>query len=124
MTAATADKHPAARSKTTNQPHALPGIDGRSRWARRRSDLMRALCAEIARPLSALEQLAVSNIAGLQCRIEQLQIEMCRGQAIDDEAIVRFSNAIARQAAAIGIETSDGPSLSLADYLKRKQATP
>src|SRR5262245_3302073 len=96
------------RSAITNRPLELPEVDGRSVWGRRRRDLIRELSAELGRrgqsfPLSAPTQLLVNQCASVQCRIEQLQVCVAKGEAVNDEQLVRLVGTVARLLTSLGL---------------------
>ena len=95
------------RSKTTNDPLDLPMVDARTVWGRRRRDLIRVLCAEVARrgrKLTPPQQLLVNQCASLQTRLEQVQAQVCHGDTIiDDEQLTRLGASIARLLDRLGL---------------------
>jgi len=81
----------------------LPGIDGRSAAARRYRDLTIAFAADLGGPdkLSEADKALIRQAAALMVRTEDLQGAIVRGDEVDDEQIVRLTNAVARALAAI-----------------------
>lgn len=96
-----ASRPPATRSRAANRPGSITGADGRSAGAR----LLRDTEAELANEffgcepagLSPSQRLAVSAVAALRVRLEGMRSAVARGDAIDDEAMTRLSNAIGRE---------------------------
>lgn len=92
---------PATRSRAANRPNAITGADGRSAGARLLRDSERELALEFfnVEPagLSPSQRLAISAVAALRVRLEGLRSAVARGDAIDDEAMTRLSNAIGRE---------------------------
>jgi len=110
------------RSRVTNGRDLLPGIDGRSAWARRFRDLIDGLTADLGSVLSEAERLQVRTAASLQLHVEQLTAQMVRGEAVDPDAITRAANGATRALSALKRRgTARGPApASLATYLAAK----
>lgn len=109
-------RKPWARSRTTNSGK-LPGVDGRSAWARRHNDLVALLVAEMGGKVSPIQLLDVHDAAATRVRIEQMTAATLRGEAIDNDQAVREGNRYDRQRRQLGlkaarpaVETS-GPSI-------------
>lgn len=112
-----------ARSKVTNGTLLLLDIDGRSAEARRFRDLHRAFIAEAGGEavVSEAERSLCRQAAALTLRSERLQAQIVRGEAVDDEQIVRLANAASRALSAIRRRRGKpraAPSVS--DYLADK----
>lgn len=96
------------RSAVTNGSRLLDGIDGRSAAARRFRDLVQAFETEIGgEQPSELERGLIRQAAALALRAEQLQAAIVRGEAVDDDHLIRLS----------------GEARRLVDVLKAKTAT-
>jgi hypothetical protein len=100
---ANAQRSPMLRSRTTNQPGRLPGIDGRSQQARRFRDLTFGLGHDLGRAPSAAEQSLVDQAAALMLQREAMTAVGARGERVDSKELVRIAGAIARTLAALGL---------------------
>jgi hypothetical protein len=69
------------RSRITNRKHALPGIDGRSSFARRYRDLITAYTAEIGGNPSEFERNLIKQAAAFAFRGEALQAVIVAGRS-------------------------------------------
>src|SRR5262245_8522123 len=100
-------------SRTQNNPLALPSLDGRSTWARRRRDRIRVLPHEVAsRNISLGEhhRLLINAAAAIAVRNEQLQIKIARGDSdIDLDQLTRLSNTLSRLLAQLGLDRPQVP---------------
>jgi hypothetical protein len=105
--------------------NAVP-VDGRSHHARRFRDLVAAYTAEIGSSLTESESGLVRQAAALALRCEQLQAAIVRGEAIDDDLLVRISGTAKRLLGAIAVKSDGrkpvGPTLQ--DYLAARTAGP
>jgi hypothetical protein len=84
--------------------------------------LVAAFTDEIGGDLSTSEQALVKQAAGLTLRGEQLQAAIVRGEAIDDDLLVRLAGAARRVLGAIGVKASERKPapMSLAEYAARR----
>jgi hypothetical protein len=89
-----------ARSAVTNGK-AFPGVDGRSRHARRYYDLCADLACDLGGNLSTAEMAIVRQSSALTVRAEELQAAICRGEPVNTDDAVRLANASARLLAAL-----------------------
>src|SRR5262245_48911032 len=100
-------------SRTLNDPLALPSLDRRSTWARRRRDLIRVLTQEVAsrnKSLGEHHRLLINAAAAIAVRNEQLQIKIARGESdIDLEQLTRLSSTLSRLLAQLGLDRPQGP---------------
>jgi len=115
------------RSVITNKKrlhsNAAP-IDGRSHGARRFRDLVEAFTSEIGGDLTESESGLVRQAAALALRCEGLQAAIVRGEAVDDDLLVRISGTAKRLLGAIAVK-SGGKKPSgndLQTYLANRQA--
>jgi hypothetical protein len=91
------------RSRVSNRPGGLAGVDGRSGRARRFRDLTSGLKRDIGRALSAAEQSLVDQAAALILQREEMTAVGDRGERIDSRELVRIAGAVARTLAALGL---------------------
>lgn len=91
------------RSRCSNSPLALPGLDGRSAEARRFRDLV----LSFAEPLGGVDGLSEENAslvrqaASITMANEAIQSAAVRGEHVDAEQVVRLTNALTRVLAAL-----------------------
>ena len=116
---------PQARSRKTNGKAAFLGrVDGRGFFARRHCDLVRAFAAELGGNLTSSQAIRVNQAAVLSVRAELLQAQIARGDlAINDEDLIRISNALSRELIALGLAPALQPCEPpdpLSAYLTRK----
>jgi hypothetical protein len=119
-----ADAIPTLRSKVTNGSRLLQNVDGRSSSARRFRDLVRAYEAEAGGVLTEVERGLIKQAAGLTLRSEQMQSAIVRGEAIDNDALIRISGEARRILSSIvtrAAKRKPAPP-TLADYLARRKA--
>ena len=110
-----------ARSAVTNGK-ALPGVDGRSRYARRYYDLCADLAHDLGGGLSTAEMSIVRQAAALTVKSEQLQAAIVKGEPINTDDAVRLANASARLLGALRTKRRQPAGPTLAEYLARKDA--
>jgi hypothetical protein len=91
------------RSRVSNRPGGLAGVDGRSGRARRFRDLTSGLKRDIGRALSAAEQSLVDQAAALMLQREAMTAVGACGGRIDSRELVRIAGAVARTLAALGL---------------------
>jgi hypothetical protein len=115
-----------SRSRLTNGATLLGGVNGKSAEARRYRDLYLAFVAEAGGDavVTEAERALCRQAAALTLRSERLQAAIVRGEAVDDEQIVRITNSAARALSALRRRRSKprAPGSSLADYLAGKAA--
>jgi hypothetical protein len=104
--------------------NAVP-VDGRSHHARRFRDLVQAYTTEIGGTLTESESGLVRQAAALALRCEQLQATIVRGEAVDDDLLVRISGTARRLLGTIASKSSDRKPAgqTLQDYLAARAAT-
>jgi hypothetical protein len=91
------------RSRASNRPGRLPGVDGRSELARRFKDLTSGLKSDIGRALSAAEESLIDQAAALMIQREVMTAAGALGEPIDAKELVRISGAVGRTLAALGL---------------------
>jgi hypothetical protein len=79
------------RSKVSNGTRLLQNVDGRSSLARRFRDLFRFYEAELGGNLTEAERGQVNQAVALRLRSEQMHAAIVRGEAVDDDHLVRIS---------------------------------
>ena len=104
-----ADRQVFARSSITNGSSLLPGVDGRSSWARRARDLIVAHLSDLggADRASAAERSIVRRAAVLTVELERLEVEFAtadRASAEDLDLYQRTANSLRRLLEAIGLQ--------------------
>jgi hypothetical protein len=82
---------PTNRSAISNRSRLLPGIDGRSATARRFRDI--CISYETGN-VTEVERDLVRQAAGLTLRAEQLQAAIVRGEAVDNDELIRLSRTL------------------------------
>ncbi len=104
---------PTARSRITNGSALLPGVDGRSVWARLMRDTQSALLTHLggADLVSETQRMTVRRIAALEAELVFLEdkIARCRAEGGEPEAAVldlygRLANGQRRHLEIIGWE--------------------
>jgi hypothetical protein len=104
-----ADREPNAdgsamlRSRVSNRPGRLPGVDGRTERARRFKDLTSGLKRDIGRAPSAAEESLIDQAAALVIHREAMTAAGALGEPMDSRELVRISGAIGRTLAALGL---------------------
>jgi hypothetical protein len=91
------------RSRASNRPGRLPGVDGRSEQARRFRDLTCGLRGDIGRALSAAEESLIDQAAALMIQREVMTAAGALGGGIETKELVRISGAVGRTLAALGL---------------------
>jgi hypothetical protein len=98
-----ADRSPMLRSRVSNRPGRLPGVDGRSERARRFKDLTSGLKRDIGRAPSAAEESLIDQAAALMIQREVMTTASALGEPIDTKELVRISGAVGRTLTALGL---------------------
>lgn len=83
---------------------ALPDADGRTRIARRFRALIEAFTADMGGKLSNADIALVRQAAAMTVRAEQAQAALLNGQTVDDDQLVRLSNAATRILTVLGAQ--------------------
>ena len=91
------------RSRVTNGSALLHGIDGRSASARRYRDLQISFADDLggAAALTEADKSLVRQAAALTVKSEEMQGAIIRGEPVDDEQLVRLTNAASRALTAL-----------------------
>ena len=89
------------RSRISNRSRILPGVDGRSSNARRFRDICAAYEAEAGGNITEVERDLIRQAAGLTLRAEQLQGMIVRGEAVENDELIRLSSTAKRLLEAI-----------------------
>ncbi len=90
---------------------ALPDVcaDGRTKVARRFRALVVAFTSDLGGPLSHADTALVRQAAAMTVRAEQAQAALLNGQAVNEDQIVRLSNAVTRILTVLGGKQSKRP---------------
>ena len=114
------------RSKFSNNPRRIAGVDQRTAGGRRLRDLIDDITADLGGvALTTVERGVVAQAAGLVLRSEQLQSDIAKGLPVDVDEVVRCANASARLLASLRSRKrqrapASGP--SFAETLRRYEA--
>lgn len=115
---------PTARSRVTNGSHVLPGVDGRSTWARRFRDLMELHIADLGgdEAVSEAERSIVRRASALEVELERLELLFATSgaaAAADLDLYQRASNTMRRHLETLGINRRPRDvTPSLSDYVE------
>lgn len=115
---------PTARSRVTNGSHVLPGVDGRSTWARRFRDLMELHIADLGGDdaVSEAERSIVRRASALEVELERLELLFATSgaaAAADLDLYQRASNTMRRHLETLGINRRPRDiTPSLSDYVE------
>lgn len=93
--------HKKARSRVGNGRALLPGIDGRSRQARRVRELIRDLTADTPPPITGADALAIKTAALAVAHVEELAAAQLRGERVEADAMTRATNGAMRLVQAV-----------------------
>ena len=113
------------RSAISNRSRLLPGVDGRSSNARRFRDICAAYDAEAGGNVTEVERDLIRQAAGLTLRAEQLQGAIVRGEAVDNDELIRLSSTAKRLLEAIRAKAAKNKptgAAALQEYIARKTA--
>jgi hypothetical protein len=94
-------RYPIARSRISNRPQLLAGVDGRSAASRRYRNLLSSFVASLGGDLNAAEMTLVHTAVSLTLQNERLQGDIAAGAVVDVEQLTRLANAISRTMAAL-----------------------
>jgi hypothetical protein len=97
------------RSRISNGSAVLPGVDGRSTWARRLRDLMALHLSDLGgdAAVSEAERSIVRRAACLTVELERLELGFALAGSADDRAIdlyQRTANSLRRLLESVGLE--------------------
>jgi hypothetical protein len=121
-----ASRSATTRSAITNGRMFDRSVDGRSAASRRFKDVCAALTRDLGAAPTITDLTLIRQAAALVLRAEQLQASIVNGEAVDDEDLVRTSNALQRALAALGVNRRKRSSAvpTLEQYLQeRSKAT-
>lgn len=98
-----------ARSRVSNGSAILPGVDGRSVWARRFRDLMELHVSDKGGPdaVSEAERSIIRRAAALEVELERLEAKFAtsgEAAAADLDLYGRTSNTLRRHLEAVGLQ--------------------
>ena len=122
---------PPTRSRISNGSHILPGVDGRSTWARRLRDLIALHLSDLGGDdaVSEAERSIVRRVATLTVELERMESGFAlAGEALPGQIDLyqRTANSLRRLLEAIGIERRQRdvtPSLAdIADEIAAEEA--
>jgi hypothetical protein len=114
-----------SRSRISNRSRLLPGVDGRSATARRFRDICAAYESEAGGNVTEVERDLIRQAAGLTLRAEQLQGAIVRGEAVDNDELIRLSSTAKRLLEAIRAKAAKNKptgAAALQEYVARKAA--
>jgi hypothetical protein len=77
------------RNKISNRSWLLPNVDGRNAAARRVRDICAAYEAEAGGNVTEVKRDLIRQAAGFTLRAEQLQAAIVRGEAVDNDELIR-----------------------------------
>jgi hypothetical protein len=124
---AIADRKPTARARQTNRPLEIVGADGRTKWARRRRDLLAGLLSELEREPTTRDRALANNTVSVLLRCEQIGAQIARGEATSDRELVRLSHIAQRMLNALRAESTRPQAQpgtgGLAAYLAQKRGS-
>lgn len=112
------------RSKITNTPTKLAGVDNRSSFGRRRRDLIRGYIAALGGPdkVSSAVMLDITRAVDLVVLAEQCRSAALRGEPIDMSDLIRLEGAADRAVRRLGIKEAKPAVPSIQDHIARKYA--
>jgi hypothetical protein len=114
-------RKPLARSRVSNGTDVLPGIDARSKLARRFRDIAAQLAADQggADHLSEARLQLVRRFAAASCLAEAMEAKLVSGEAIDLQEHATLCSTLVRLAGRIGIDRrSKDVTPMLRDYIE------
>jgi hypothetical protein len=119
------DRQSHARSAITNGA-LLPGVDGRSTWARRARDLISDHLSDLGGEdnTSAAERSIVRRACVLTVELERLEFKFAKADAASSEDLdlyQRTANSLRRLLEAIGLQRRTKTVPNLHDYLLEQQ---
>ena len=108
-----ADSKPTHRSRVTNGSALLPGVDGRSVWARRLRDVSDAIIGDLGGSdmLSEAQRSIVRRAATLTVELERMERNFALGyaKAEDIDLYQRAANTLKRLLMAVGLKRRARP---------------
>lgn len=115
-------RHPLARSRLSNDPWAMPGIDGRTTAGRRFRDVAVSIAGDLG-GLDALSQAQVQLVkraAWLASLCERLEGEAAAGGDFDADAYHAATDRLLRVLTRLGVERRAKDVTDLATYIARE----
>jgi len=111
-----------ARSRITNQPTKLAGVDNRSSHGRRRRDLIRSYISALGGPdkVSPATMNDITRAADLVAIAEKARADALRGDPVDLSALTRLEGAADRAVRRLAIKPNTETGPTLAEYLAAK----
>ena len=108
------------RSAISNGSWLLEGVDNRSTLGRRYRDLCISYADDLggASGLAEHQQSLIRQAAAVTVQCEKLQSKVIRGEAVDQDELVRLSNLLARLLKQLGVKEKGKPKRTLQDKLK------
>jgi hypothetical protein len=100
---------PPTRSRISNGSHILPGVDGRSTWARRLRDLIGLHLSDLGGDdaVSEAERSIVRRVSTLTVELERMELGFAlAGEALPDQLDLyqRTANSLRRLLEAVGLQ--------------------
>lgn len=120
ITTDNAGRSPTVRSRTTNDPRHIPGVDGRKREQRRRRDLIRILITTFGGfdAVSELQLVDIRKAAELTAAAETVRARLLGGDStIDLSTLVKLEGEARRAMRAVSVMETSKPGLSLRERL-------
>jgi hypothetical protein len=111
-----------ARSRTTNGRDIVPGIDGRSAFARRWRDVYAAITADRGgvERLSEVQQQLIRQFTTISVQAEQATARLINGEPVDAEQLCQQAGTLVKLSQRIGLTRVAKQVPSLHEYLAQK----
>jgi hypothetical protein len=113
---------PSNRSRITNGASILPGVDGRSTWARRLRDLICLYTADLGGPeaVSSAEASIIRRASCLTLECERLEVAFATAEARPEDLDLyqRMSNTLRRHLETNGLKRVAKDVTSVASYIE------
>jgi hypothetical protein len=114
---------PTARSRITNGKELLPGVDGRTLWARRFRDVLALHLGDLGGEAntSEAEKALARRAACLIVELEQLELRFAQSGGAEGNLLERYqraANSLRRLLESLGLERRAKPVLSLGEVLR------
>jgi hypothetical protein len=119
-----ATRHRNVRSRATNNPRRLAGVDGRSVDGRRRRDLIEAFVAALGGwgQVDDMQLGDVRRAAELYAIAEEARSAALKGRVVDLAALVRIEGAADRAVRRLKIIPGSAKAPSLEEHLAKRAA--
>ncbi len=121
-----APKKPRQRSAVTNGKRAFVAGDGKSAWARRRSDIAGNILSDLGSPdtLSTAQVGLAARIAAMTCQLEEMDGKLSMGEPIDLDLYTRVAGLIGRLHKTLGIKRAKTASTNpMLEYFSKPVST-